>query len=133
MNELNKNEILWGFCYAIAFWWKIGWVALCLAPICAYWWAISGAGESKLWRRLAVPFLTSASSAILLQSYQPLWSIPTSFAVLSLGYGIPDFNDPNGSWLGRIAYKISCRNAEFITRSIIIILLIISNLPTILT
>lgn len=133
MKELNKYELMWGFFYATAFSVKIGWVALCLAPICAYLWAISGAGEPKLYRRLLIPIITSSSCAIILVSAQPLYSIPLTFGVLSIGYGTPDLNDPYGSWLGHIAYKINYKHAELITRSIIVFLLYLANLPTILT
>lgn len=133
MNQLNKNEIMWGFLYALSFYFKIGWVALCLTPICSYLWAVSGAGESKLFRRLLIPTITSVSCAIILVSTQPLYSIPLSFGVLSLGYGIPDVNDPYGSWIGHMAYKINYKHAELITRSIIVFLLYLANLPTILT
>lgn len=133
MNELNRNELIWGLVYSSLFVLKIGWVALCLVPICAYLWAISGAGAPKLWRRLGVPAITSIASAIVLQSTMPLYSIPLVFGVLSLGYGTPDVNDPYGSWLGHLAYKVSYQHAELITRSIIIALLIVANIPTILT
>lgn len=133
MKTLNENEIWWGFIYASAFVLKMGLMAIPLIPICAYLWAISGAGASKLYRRLGVPTTTSVLSAVLLQSYQPLYSIPLAFAVLSIGYGIPDVNDPYGSWLGYQAYKISYKHAELITRSIIVGLLIVANIPTILS
>lgn len=132
MNELNENEIWWGFIYCSLFVLKIGIVAIPLIPICAYLWAISGAGASKLYRRLGVPVITSGLSAIVLQSVQPLYSIPLAFAVLSLGYGIPDETD-DGSFLGGLGWNISHVNAELITRSIIIALLTIANIPTLLT
>lgn len=91
--------------------------AILAAPVCAFFWAITGAGESKLWRRLGVP-------TIWAMTYLNWWAfllVPVSFAFLTIGYGIPSLLD-EGSWLGKIAWNISGHNslwANVITRGII--------------
>lgn len=129
---MNRNEMVWGAVYALAFIFKIGWVVLFLAPLCAFLWALTGAGYSKLYRRLLVPSIISVTACVILHSWIPMYSIPLNFAVLSLGYGIPDTSD-TGSLLGALIYMISATHAELITRSVIVVLLILANLPTILT
>lgn len=86
-------------------------------PVCAFFWAITGAGESKLWRRLGVPTIW----AMTYLNWWVLLLVPISFGFLSLGYGIPSLLD-EGSWLGKIAWNITGHNslwANILTRGII--------------
>jgi Zn-dependent M16 (insulinase) family peptidase len=86
-------------------------------PICGYLWALSGSGGSKLWRRLAVPTIW----ALTVGSIFAFLMIPVAFGFLSIGYGIPDVNDPKGSVLGRFFFNLtkSMLWANILTRGLI--------------
>lgn len=86
-------------------------------PICAFFWAETGAGASKLWRRLGVPTIWAMSYL----NWYAFLLVPISFGFLTLGYGIPSLLD-EGSWLGKIAWKLTGYNvlwSNIITRGII--------------
>lgn len=112
---------------------KVGWLALAIAPITSFLWAYTGAGASKLYRRLGVPVLISVACTISVHNLVPLLSIPLAFGVLSIGYGIPSTQPPDeGSWLGRIAFKIANGNekkADLYCRGLIYILLVLAFIP----
>lgn len=147
MKKLNLEELLIGGLFGLLMVVFIGLWALVLSPICALFWALSGAGYSKLFRRLGCPLL--ACLAIYLVHHQLLiWiSLPLSFGVLSIGYGIPSTQPPDtGSSLGR--FWVDCftpkgnkipndpptqaeilASAAFFTRATIYVLLIFCFIP----
>ena len=94
-------------------------------------------GEDKFWRRLGVPIVTSLVSAICLHSYVPLLSILPVYACFTIGYGLPSTQPPDeGSALGRFWYKFfkqDYHKADVATRATIYLLMLMGNLPTILT
>lgn len=90
--------------------------------ITAFLGAYAGKARTQLfWRRLLIPLLAALyaiSKHLTVASLAPLlWAIP-----LSMGYGLPDEND-SGSFLGRLAVRISRRYADAIVRGIIAVLL----------
>ena len=67
--------------------------------------AFTGAGAPKPVRRIGVPFISMIFSLIVLKRWQMIFLMARA-GVLSLGYGIPDANDPSPSMLGSFWYKI---------------------------
>lgn len=125
--KLNKEELLIGFIVGICSWVVISFWAIPVALVTSFFWAYTGAGASKLYRRLGVPALISTACAITTHSWIPLISILPAFGVLSIGYGIPTTQPfDEGSWLGRICFgwaKGSEKLADIYCRGIIYILL----------
>lgn len=131
--ELNKEEIVWGAGFGLAFAPWIGWLAIPAAAISALLWAMTGMGYAKLWRRLGCPALM-AGCVWVQTGWNPIWySVVPAWAVLSIGYGIPDSTD-KGSALGRFwaARAKSAAAANFATRATIAVLLALSFCPVIL-
>jgi hypothetical protein len=122
MNKLNKEEILVGFIYGACVWPLLSWWAVIPGVVCAFLWAIGGAGP-KMVRRLGVPAVMavclSFTSLWLLITMLPLWGI------VSIGYGMPseDLNGDKGSILGRF-YKrfLSYKAANWATRLTVFVL-----------
>jgi hypothetical protein len=119
MVKLNKEELLVGFIYGSATWPLIGWIAVFPGIVCAFLWAIGGAGP-KLVRRIGVPVVVGISLCFtnlwLLLTIPPLWGI------VALGYGMPDATD-KGSWLGRLYLKfLPYQAANWATRLTIFVL-----------
>jgi len=100
--KLNKEELLVGFIYGSSVWTLISWLAVIPGIVCAFLWAIGGAGP-KMFRRIGVPIVMgislSPTSLWLLFTILPLWG------VVSIGYGMPDVTD-KGSFLGRFYSKL---------------------------
>lgn len=102
----NIEEILVGAVIALSFVFYVGWWVLLLIPLCAFLWWLGGAeGYSKAYRRMGVPVVLCSAIAISLRSWIPLASMPAFFGVLSIGYGIPWYDDP-GSFLGRVVCRV---------------------------
>jgi hypothetical protein len=84
-------------------------------------------GSDKIWRRLVCPSIVGFALFVVMRGFV-LLGIPLSFAVQSIGYGIPDSTD-KGSALGRFWMKV-CRNsalwANVFTRGTIYALLFVS-------
>lgn len=119
MNKLNKEELLVGFIYGSCAWSVISWFAVIPGVVCAFLWAIGGAGP-KMVRRIGVPCVVAASlvyvSWWLLITALPLWG------AVSIGYGMPDYND-KGSALGRFYLKfLPYRAANWATRFTVFVL-----------
>lgn len=131
--KLNKNELTIGLVVGGLSVVKTGWFSVPIALACSFMWAYTGAGASKLCRRLGVPSLIAGATALAKDNPVALLSILPAFAVLSMGYGIPTTKPyDEGSWLGRICYKLSNSNedlAEFYCRSALYVLLAISFIP----
>jgi len=117
--KLNKEEILCGFLYGSSTWPLISWLAVIPGIICAFLWAIGGAGK-KLFRRLGVPLVVGISL-----SFINIWLflvIPFLCGVVSIGYGMPDKTD-KGSALGRFYLKfLPYKSANWATRLTIFVL-----------
>ena len=130
--KLNREEMVWGACFGISFFGVVGWLAIPQAIACAYLWALSGTGASKLYRRLGCPLTVALTAYIVSKDIWVFVSLPLAFGILSIGYGIPDAIPPydEGSTLGKFWYKISPKYAHFLTRSTIVILLILAYIPT---
>ena len=131
--KLNKEELLIGAIVGGLSALKVGWIALAIAPVTSFFWAYTGAGASKLYRRLGVPLVIASACAVVTHSWVPFISVPLAFAVLSIGYGIPSTQPPDaGSWLGRIAFKLAKSNekkADLYCRGLIYALLTLAFLP----
>ena len=126
---LNRSELLIGFAVGMAFWFKLGLIAIPLAILTSVLWALSGMkGHSKLWRRIGVPLVICLVTFAKFKDWTCWFSLPMAFVVLSLGYGIPDAFD-EGSMLGRFWYWISPDYAELFTRVTIYLLLALSFIP----
>ena len=110
---LNKEELLTAsILTALISPFPYAWAAI---PICAFLWAWTGAGASKLWRRLVVPLIWAAC----LMDLRAFLIVPVAFGFLSLGYGIPDDTD-EGSFLGRFFYGLfPIRLANILTRGVV--------------
>ena len=128
---LNKEEMVWGASFGIAFFGVVGWLAIPQAILCAYLWALSGAGESKLFRRFGCPLIVSLTAYIVSKDVWVWVSLPIAFGILSLGYGIPSqMPYDEGSTLGKFWNRISQKHANLLTRSTIVVLLILAYIPT---
>lgn len=70
-------------------------------------WFSGGQGYlgTKAWRRLGVPLVICTPFFWHTPWYWVLASGLAQFGVQSVGYGVPDYNDPKGSFLGRIFGK----------------------------
>lgn len=130
---LKPEEYVMGAVVGGAFFLFLGWWALLTAALCALLWRCGGiSGGNKLFRRLGVP--TVLCTAFVFSHGMPfaLASISAvlSFAVLSLGYGIPDATD-EGSHIGRFWLRIlhDYQEADFMSRFTIGILLGLSFFP----
>lgn len=132
-NKLNKSELIVGAIFGLCFYPFVHWVALTTAPLTAVLWALSGAGHSKLYRRLGVPLAASTALFVVKGSPSVFVSVPIAFAVLCLGYGIPDQTD-EGSWLGREWLHITLDPfwANIWTRATIYALLACAFIPAVI-
>jgi len=120
--KLNKEELLVGFVYGSSTWSLISWIAIIPGVVCAFLWAMGGAGK-KMVRRVGVPVVMSISlsftSLWLLLTVLPLWG------VVSIGYGMPDSTDP-GSALGRFYSRwLLKKAANWATRFTVYILFVV--------
>jgi len=98
---LNNEELLIGFIYGILFMPVVGLWAVPTALATSFLWAYGGAEKtSKAWRRYGVPLVVSFILTLVTHKIAWLLSAPGAIAILSIGYGIPDVNDPKGSTLG---------------------------------
>ena len=118
--KLSKEEFWTGFTHSFAWTPFQGWYSLPSALISGFLWALGGSGlASKLVRRLGCPLTICASIWAYKGGYYHFISIPFAFWVLSLGYGIPSWNGPNGSqddegsFLGRFCYYALCKGPDF--------------------
>ena len=125
MKQLNAEEYLIGSFFSLVFIPVIGMWAVLLAPLQGLLWSLSGAGYSKLFRRLLVPAIPIVVIVIQTGYLGIIFSLPLAFGVLSLGYGIQDSTD-KGSWLGRFWYEKYPEHANFLTRFTIYFLLAVS-------
>lgn len=140
ITKLNCEELIIGFIFALAFTPVIGWWSLALAPITSFLWALTGSESkwnSKLWRRLLVPFLACLAVYLVKGNWQIWVSLPFAFGILSMGYGIPTIapgraDHDEGSWLGKFWYRIKPEWANWLTRGTIYSLLFTSFLIGIL-
>ena len=98
--KLNAEELTIGGVFGLCFWPLIHWLAFPVALCTSLCWAMTGAGMSKLYRRLCVPSIAAVAVLLVTHNVKILLAIPMAFGVLSMGYGIPDQTD-KGSWLGR--------------------------------
>lgn len=118
--KLNKQELVIGFLYHIIFlYWSL-WV-IPTAFVSSYLWALSGEGQSKIYRRLGCPLLLAIALFLELHNNALFIAVPIAFGFLSLGYGIPDSTD-EGSWLGRFFLKLTGGNlslTNILTRGLI--------------
>ncbi len=109
------------------------WITLLSGLICGILWALSGAGYSKLFRRLGCPFVLLLGHVLFYKSFIPFVSLLPIFGVLSLGYGIPSTQPPDeGSTLGRFFYKLTKKDeflANILTRLTIFLLVVFSLVP----
>jgi hypothetical protein len=67
--------------------------------------AWTGSGGSKNWRRVAVPALTSLFGILAMWSFWPVFMMARC-GPNSMGYGMPDPNDPKPSVLGGFWTKV---------------------------
>ena len=119
---LNKEELLVGFVYGSSTYPLISWMAIVPGIVCAFLWAIGGAGL-KMVRRIGVPVVMAISlsftSLWLLLTMLPLWGI------VSIGYGMPDATD-RGSVLGRFYSRwLSEKAANWSTRFTVYVLFVV--------
>ena len=125
-------EIVVGAIVGISFSWHIGFTCLFITGLCSALWRLGGAdGFSKSYRRVGVPAVICTT---LLVTYNDPLFIASSIAmwgVLSIGYGIPDVNDPNGSALGRFVLRFvnDVKIADVLIRTFIGLLIGLSLIP----
>jgi len=122
MVKLNKEELLVGFIYGASVWPLISWIAVIPGIVCAFLWAVGGAGKKAV-RRVGVPIVMAISlsftSLWLLLTVLPLWG------VVSIGYGMPDPTD-KGSILGRFYSKwLTEKAANWSTRFTVYVLFVV--------
>lgn len=128
--KFNLSELIIGAFFGASGFLILGPWTVLTTLVCSFFWALSGGGASKLFRRLGCGAVVFSLLYFITKNPQFLYSNLGSFAVLSLGYGIPD-NADEGSFLGRIFYKIfhSDRTATIFTRLTIAALLALSFIP----
>lgn len=66
-------------------------------------WVGGGQGwlKTKAWRRIGVPMAVCLPFALSEHLLDFVISFPLQCGVQCIGYGVPDINDSEGSWLGR--------------------------------
>lgn len=136
--SLNKSELAWGAAFGAVFVFKIGFLALLIAPFTAVLWALGGLsatqGGNKLFRRLACPGIPALAVYLTHgMQFDVLFSWSFAFFPLCLGYGLPSTQPPDaGSWLGQVAFKIT-KGSQFwsdvLVRGTIFALLMLAFLP----
>ena len=84
--------------------------------------AFAGADKtSKAWRRIGIPLVITLYALFTMRNWWVI-TVMSMCGALSLGYGIPDENDPKGSTIGRFWYRIWNKNhllADIFTRATI--------------
>lgn len=139
LSDLNKEELVYGACFGMLSVFCIKWFAVIPAILCAYLWALSGYGESKLYRRLLCPIILFISCVLVTHRYWSVLSVLGLFGVLSMGYGIPTYapgrtDNDEGSTLGRFYWNLFDKDvdtANIYTRLTIVGLIILISLPII--
>ena len=101
MNKLSIEEMEIGGMYGLCLIFWIGAWAIPVGISTSILWSLTGAGYSKLYRRLCCPVILAIAMVIHSHSLIPFISVPLQWGALSLGYGEIDVNDSTGSWLGR--------------------------------
>jgi len=74
--KLNKQELIIGFIYGLVTYFAVGIYCISIAYVTAYFWALTGAGESKLFRRLFNPLILAWCFIFAHHSIVPAISIP---------------------------------------------------------
>jgi len=98
MKKLSSEEMAVGAVVALAWFMITGWWTILIALACGYLWAKGGSeGTSLIVRRLGVPTAICGGAALINWSWIPLVSFLPFFGVLTIGYGIPSWNNPDGS------------------------------------
>ncbi len=122
---LNRQELVVGSVFGVAWCMFIGWWLLLTVPVCALLWALGGAtGWSASIRRLGCPL--AVTGALFANGVLPWWqsglTIILCWAALSVGYGIPSSQPPDpGSRLGKFFWlifmhsKFSMRQSAILT------------------
>ena len=124
MVKLNREEILVGFIYGSSTWPLLSWLAVVPGTVCAFLWAIGGAGKKAV-RRIGVPIIMAISlsftSLWLLLTVLPLWG------VVSIGYGMPSVESGDkGSVLGRFYLRLlPYKAANWATRFTVFVLFVV--------
>ena len=135
MNKLNKEEFIVGTVVALTATFWTGWFSIPLALVAGFFWALSGAGESKLFRRLGVPAIIVVQIALKTQFWWCMLSIPAAWGVLTIGYGTPE-GDDNPSFLGEFFWKLTGAKqplTDILTRGVIVgLLYLVIGVPFIL-
>jgi hypothetical protein len=119
MNKLLWSDVAEGTLYGCLSFAVIGLWCILVAPLCGLLWAMGGAGWFGWngWRRIVMPMLMCTLFFIV--HHYVLWPICSFFiqwGALSIGYSIPDVNEPKASPLGTFWYKISPENANLYTQ-----------------
>jgi hypothetical protein len=85
----------------------IGWWGVIPAALSGVLWMLGGIGymETKAWRRLGCAFVVCLPFSLTGHALCAVISFGLQCAWQTVGYGEPDVNDPNGSWLGRLCGK----------------------------
>lgn len=105
----NVEELIVGSMVGAVYFYFMGLWTLLAIPLCAWLWWLGGAeGYSKGIRRLGVPVVICGLCMLNKWSWIPAVSIFPLFGVLTIGYGIPSFDEEGhctdkGSKLGRFA------------------------------
>ena len=132
--KLNREELIYGFCYVSLFLYWIGYWAIPFALLSSFLWALSGSEykiNHKLFRRLGCPLCIAIPLVITTGKWIVLLGVAPAFGALTLGYGIPSLNPPDeGSLLGRFYNKIT--GDEFMTNILTRGTIIISSVASFL-
>lgn len=131
---LNKEELLWGFIYGICFIFFMGWWAIPVSIVSAILWALGGRYGHSI-RVFGVPIVVYGVLFLVTKHLSCITSGILTGLTLSIGYGQVTFDSgmniiDEGSALGRFWYGISTKYSNILTRGTIVLLLILSFIPS---
>lgn len=129
--KLNKSELAIGACAGLAGAGYLGFWTLLAAPLCALLWALGGS-HHKAFRRVGVPCTLGFLLGLTTHSLAVVPVALMMYGVLCIGYGIPDVNDPKGSFLGAFWYRVTGEDglrADIFTRATVGLLFGLTFLP----
>lgn len=117
----SKEDFIWGAVFGAAIGtFSVGYWAFLTTVLCSLFWAMGGDKKfNKLWRRIGC---AATSAAVLAAVYEQTLFIYAGFAVfaiLSIGYGLPDpperVDGDEGSPLGMFALALADNHYGFAT------------------
>lgn len=103
MNKAMLYDILYGALFGLISAPFIGWLSIPVSVASALLWMLGGIGwlGTAMWRKAGCPVALCGAIFIYRHEWPCVVAGILQHLVFRIGYGVPDMNDPEGSWLGR--------------------------------